>query len=195
MRIGIDLDGVLAEFIGPFLNFENQRYDTSVKREEVRNYDLTTVLRISHGQLAQELNDFYNTPAFYHLLPIVGAQSATEELAKHHQLYVITSRPSEIHRATKEWLEREYPARFHSVHFSLDYLPDAISGRKDDLCRDLGINVMIDDSLEYLNRCGAYVQQTILFNQPWNRQGDISSSLLQVDSWEEIIQIVNTSQP
>lgn len=150
MRIGIDLDGVLAEFVTPFLDFENQRYSSTFTTNDVHNYDLSKVLGITPQKLIQELSDFYSTSSFQKLLPIAGGQIATTELAKDHQLHVITSRPSEIHCATEEWLDREYPTRFHSVHFSLDYLAAARSGRKDDLCRDLGIDVMIDDSIEYL---------------------------------------------
>ncbi|MBI4152127.1 hypothetical protein HY495_00315 [Candidatus Woesearchaeota archaeon] len=195
MRLGIDLDGVLAEFIDSFLDFENQRYGLTLTKNDVHNYDLTTILGVNPQQLIQEFSYFYSTSGFYHLLPVTGAQSATEELAKDHQLYVITSRPPEIHHATEEWLGEHFPARFTSVHFSLDYLPQAKSERKEDICRDLGIDVMIDDSIKYLKHCAPYVKKTFLFDQPWNQQSEILSSLVRVKSWGEIIQNIRSSEP
>jgi uncharacterized HAD superfamily protein len=61
MKIGIDLDEVLAGFFESFIKYHNKNYGTALRREMLRDYDISKILGIGYDTLEPRLEDFYKS--------------------------------------------------------------------------------------------------------------------------------------
>jgi uncharacterized HAD superfamily protein len=57
---------------------------------------------------------------------------------------------------------------------------------KSAMCKELGIQVMIDDHMSVAKDCAEAGIRVLLFDQPWN-QGELPMGAERVHSWDEIV--------
>lgn len=186
MLIGVDLDGVLVDFMSSFLNYYNHVYGTNLTRDQIYTYDLWKIFGETREKAIQKISDFYKTHHFNSLEPIQDSIEAIDTLKQNHDLVVITSRHNDIIEGTKRWLEKYFPNKFSEVYLTNQYSLDEDYRRKSDICLDLGINVLIEDSLDYAKECIPKTR-VLLFDQPWNQSQKLPESITRVKSWKEIL--------
>ena len=58
---------------------------------------------------------------------------------------------------------------------------------KSDVCKELGVEVMIEDSLSQAKEIAPCVRKIFLLDCPWN-QGDLPMNVARVYSWDEIVE-------
>ena len=108
MKIAVDIDDVLADFVSPFLNYYNSRFKTNFKKDDFSLYTFWNVLGITREQAVAIVNDFYKTPAFRDLPVYEGAVEAIRELKDSNELYVLTSRRSSYRRGNRGMGRKEF---------------------------------------------------------------------------------------
>jgi len=189
MRIGIDVDDTLLDFVGNYILFHNQMYETKLERADFKTYSFN---HAKGGTMEQEVNtlkQFYNTDFFREMLPFPGAVEIIQKLKEENKLFVITSRPLYIRDGTLKQLSEHFSGAFLDVFFSSNYYAQAKnSGKtKAEICKDLEIALLIDDSLEYAKQCAKEKIRVFLFgnNNPWNQNG-IVERVKRVKDWKEI---------
>jgi hypothetical protein len=183
MKIGIDLDDVLAEFVSPLLRFINERYGTSYKKEDVTDYRLEKVWECTPEEAIRRLNMFYRSAYFEDLPPMPGSNEGIKYLYKHNNLFIITSRPPFLQEETREWISTYFPCTF------LDIIHTSSKNRKltkAEICHALGVSLLIEDRLETALRA-SQVTNVFLYDQPWN-QSDLPPNIHRVRNWEEVIE-------
>ena len=135
LRLGIDLDGVLANFNSGWIERYNREFGTHIVADEVDMWNSPTLL--THFAKMSEFWQWARTAGdgasiFRVLEPYPGAIEATERLARHHDIVIVTTKPSFAIHDTFEWLaEHRVPTR--EVHIVDDkttvacdvYLDDA----------------------------------------------------------------------
>jgi hypothetical protein len=150
-HIGIDVDGVLADFTGSW----SKLYPEISATPSSWYLDRKVGKRFEEMRNNGTLNDFY-----LNIQPLVKPEDIPFE-----PYCYITSRPvpQEI---TEQWLDKNgFPAR---KVISLD-----IRQSKVDAAKDAGVEIFIDDSYENfveLNNKGVF---TYLYTAPWNTRYDI----------------------
>ena len=118
-NIGLDVDEVLADFSGSFLDFLNNKHGANWKKNNIANYaHFANDLGISLENINQELNDFYVSAYFGKIKPVKGSIEGVKELNKKGLLYVITGRNQKIKKKTEEWIERYFDFSFEKIYFS-----------------------------------------------------------------------------
>jgi 5'(3')-deoxyribonucleotidase len=135
LRLGIDLDGVVADFNAGWIERYNAQFGTTLLPEHVDIWDAPTLM--THFTDMGEFWSWARTAGggasiFRVLQPYHGAIEALERLGRNHHVVIITTKPAFAIHDTYEWLaEHRVPTR--EVHIVDDkstvecdvYLDDA----------------------------------------------------------------------
>jgi uncharacterized HAD superfamily protein len=172
IKIGFDIDDVVADYFSSMVAWHNQFYGTELKKEDAGSYYLSEFI----GQNADETLRRMNAFAIQRMenLPLVkGAKESVEALSKKHEIYFITSRRFDWRDSTLRWVERHFSRNHENVLFSHNhYIPSEKEDRREtkaEMCKRLRINFMIEDSPEYAYQISEVGVPVLLFDQPWNR--------------------------
>lgn len=189
MKIGIDIDEVLVEFIKGYLSFYNSKYHSNFKFEDVITYNLWEVLPISREQVFELQEEFYNSDSFDEIKLISGAKEGIIEIAKSNQVFVITSRPRSMKAKTDEFFKKNFKDLKLDVSYSGDV--QNLNGKaKAEICKNLNLDLFIEDHVKPALECAEQGIKVFLFDKPWNQK--IShENIIRVKNWEEILKKIN----
>ena len=96
MKIGIDLDEVLAEFLSAVIEYHNFTYKTALTKNQFRSHLYWKTFGGTVDGAVQKVRDFYKTDYFKNVKPVAGAIKALPILKQDNDLFIITARPNEI---------------------------------------------------------------------------------------------------
>lgn len=167
--VGIDCDDVLKKMhpvLTPFMNRRGYNYSY----EDIHEYDLCKFWDCSYEEVVEHINDFYASEEFANLEPEDGAQKAVSEIGEVARLYVITSRPFEIEDITKRGIDRYFPDVFTGIIHVNSYQGNGARRKKSDVCKELGIRMMVDDHIDHAIDCRSAGLDVVLLRKPWNRK-------------------------
>lgn len=184
-KIGIDIDEVVAGFIERFLEYANQKNGTSFGFEDVHSYHLwETPIHSSKEESVSEVMEFQNSSHFEKVGLIEGAREVILEIAKTNNIYFVTSRPTEIKEKTEKFLKQN----FNEIDFEIIHSGEIYGGKpKSEICRDLGLNFMVEDNPHYALDCAEKGVRVFLLNKPWNRDYSYHDNITKIKDWNEIL--------
>lgn len=188
--IALDLDGVLAEMHTPIINWHNRVYGTSLTVNDIRDYDLTKIWGGTIGDVKRKIGEFYQSPEFAGTVPVVGAPTALNYLAKTTKFVVVTARPPRLTDETARFLELQFPGKISETFFTdCVYKETHMVSGKPAICNDIGARLIVEDSAHEAVDCAKAGIRTLLLTRPWNADYEIPEGLpvTRVDSWTKII--------
>lgn len=191
MLIGVDYDEVVAELLEGLLVHYNKKHGTNFRKSDFHSYNFWEVWGGTIEDAKKEVFDFYANPMFENIRPIEGSQIITKIISKKHDLVIITSRPDKIRNESRQWLKKYFPGRFSGVYFTNDWGFNGHKMKKSGLCKELGVDMLIDDSLSYAKDCASCGTKVLLYNQPWNQSNGLPDSVKRVNSWYDILKEFN----
>jgi len=109
MRLGIDLDGVVANFTKGWMGFYNEQFGTNfVVADSKRWNDLVDLTHFNDiAEFWEWCSDLDGRSVFWHLEPFPGAVEALHRFVEDgHDIIVITTKPAFAEADTHEWIER-----------------------------------------------------------------------------------------
>ena len=187
MRIGIDLDDVLADTLAQIIEYYNSTYNARLTKDQFRSYGYWHTWGGTKEEAIQILHDFYDTPYFTNVQPIPGAKKALHILKQNNDLFIVTSRPNSIAQQTHVWLNQHFPDTFASVNFGNHYSLDGEPVTKMQICDQLEIDILIEDALEYALECATDKRNVFLLDNPWNQQSELPLGIQRFDAWSDIV--------
>jgi len=194
MRIGIDIDEVLVDFLTPFLEDHNARYGTAYSSKTFHSFGMHHVMDEDQATIVARIEAFFKTDTYKNLQPIPGAEEAVSELAKNHVLLAISSRNDSIRDFTRQWIKLHFPG-ITEVHFSNHpYVSREAVHSKAELCLLLKLDVLIEDAFEHVLPCAEKGIKVLLFDTPWNQMADLPANITRVHSWPEIVDVIRQNQ-
>jgi hypothetical protein len=156
MKIALDVDGVLADVIVPWLNYNNT-IRPKISKSDITDWDFWKNHEINPYDFYAELSSCWKN---WNSIPPTeeNLSSVTKNLLEIGQVDIVTARERSTDSFVKNWLDH------HNISF--DNYVSVIDGP---MKADLDYDVFIDDSplnaLKFLKNN----KQVILYTQPWNK--------------------------
>jgi len=185
MKIGIDFDEVIAEFIDKLLEHYNGSSGKSLRKEDFSSYNLWEMWGGTREEAIKIVDEFHDSPLFSEINPSERALEAIDALLKNNELFIITARPARFKTKTEEWLRKHLPDKNFHVVYSGDFHKEQAS-TKAQICKELGVTLMIEDSPHTALDCINNNIKVILFNKPWNKSLE-HKEVVRVNNWEEAL--------
>lgn len=171
MRIAIDIDSTLHHYWEQFSEVVRRRYGV-----ELPYHGQTTwaIDRLEPDQVHLSVQDTHSEPYIAAAEPYPGAVEVVNAWHEAgHFIHITSHRSGEAHEATARWLDA-IGLRHDELYCSFDKITR---------CREIGIDVLIDDSP--VNLAGALeagiTGATIL--HPWNREIVAAEPIVAAEDW------------
>eukprot|EP00920_Eleutheroschizon_duboscqi_P005487 GHVT01012964.1.p1 GENE.GHVT01012964.1~~GHVT01012964.1.p1 ORF type:complete len:209 (+),score=25.05 GHVT01012964.1:219-845(+) len=116
--VALDIDEVLAQFIGGISDYHNETYGTSLAFSDFTSYRFSEVWGGSNASAVEKVDGFFKSKQFKNVQVVPGAKEAVARLSKNFNLVVVTSRQLQIKEKTIKWLELNFPRTFSNVYFA-----------------------------------------------------------------------------
>ena len=191
LLIATDLDDVLVDLVTPFTDFYNKKHLTRITKKDFVNYDFSQVLSVESQEGERRVVSFLKSSQFEEIQPFSDAVDITKILKRQgHKLVVITSRRPFNQGYTREWLQHYFKGIFSGIYFSHNHFVGGTEKTKGDICEERGVDLFIDDILEYCVQVNQKGIWSFLFNQPWNQDyfPQQGSRIVRVNSWRDILE-------
>lgn len=181
-RVLLDVDGVLADFVGAYLDILSTEIGVFAKRELITEFDIGKSLGLSRDESARVKRAIGNREQLARKLDVYpGAIEGVARLAEIADVYIVTSpwnsNPTWCHDR-EHWL-REHFGIPHSrvVHTSAKYL-----------CRG---DFLVDDKTDTLGKWQAEnpLGTAVQWKTPHNRRDEWTGYAS--DAWDDLIALVN----
>lgn len=176
MRIAIDIDSTLHDYWPLLAGAARRRFGVDLPYDEQYDWGIT---RLKPEQLHCCIEETHTESAILGAEPYPGAVEAVARwYAAGHFIHVTSHRADTCHDATVRWLER-IGLPHHELYCSWD---------KVTRCRDIGIDVLIDDSPVNLTKAidAGITPATIL--HPWNADVVEEERIVHGRDWDELAQ-------
>jgi 5'(3')-deoxyribonucleotidase len=182
----LDVDGVLADFIGGALQIVNDLFGTAHVREDVTQFDIAASLGLTAEQGAVMKRAIGAMPRFAGALRVLdGAVEAVRQLHQIAEIYIVTSpwnsNPTWCHDR-EAWLDRHFGI-LHArvIHTSAKHL---VAG-----------DILVDDKTSTLEqwRAAHPIGIAVQWATPHNRCDAWDGA--STSSWDELIAIVRSATP
>ena len=195
MRIGIDLDEVIANTLTAVINFHNEKYGTDFKENNFSSYRFWETWGGTRDEAIRKVHEFYVTDHFANVRPVAGSIDAVDKLKENgHELFIITGRQENIIKETEKWIKKHFPEVFSGVHFANTYGLTGSKMKKGTICEQLGIEIMVEDDIIYASELAESGIKVFLFDRPWNKDHAVGDNIERVSSWEDVVNKISRSK-
>ena len=182
--IAVDCDDVLVQTTPFFVNAYNETYGTSVPLADARDGSSPAWGGLADEVIIERWGRLVQTEGYKNLQPDPLEALVLHELAKHHELHLVTARKENERQFTQEMLDRELAGVFTSMEFV------GWGGSKGEVCKRIGADVLIDDSANHLYDAldqGLPAGGAILFGDyPWNSADHGHDKLVHCLDWSNV---------
>jgi uncharacterized HAD superfamily protein len=184
LNIGVDIDGVIVDFITEFIKAYHKKYPRfkKITKENIRCHNIGSML----GLFDEEITDLIEYTTIYTKFPLIeGADKVLYELALDNNIIICTSRPERHYEYTIKLL-RDYDIPYNKLIFRGN-------GKKlDVILKEMPrFDIFIEDNIAEAVNLSKLVKQVLVYRQPWNEKClNVRGNLKFVDNWEQINQAI-----
>jgi len=187
LKIGIDLDDVVFDFISLVLKKYKEIFEKEILFEEVSSFYFSRVFNLSQEEVDLFFKKILIKESVENLELCEFAKEIILELSNFHEIYFITSRV-EAREGTLESLEKHFSEIDFELIFSSNPYCKNKGKTKGEICNELGIDFMIEDSKEHAEICAENGIKTFLLEKPWNKDCREHEDIIKVKDWNEILE-------
>lgn len=169
MRILVDMDEVLADAVGQFIDWYERDFGVRYKKEQLEGTRLAHVVPAEHRE---KVISYPHQPGFFRDMAVMeDSQMVLEELSKRHEIYIASAAMEFKHSLYDkyEWLDEHFPF----IHW-----------KRRILCGDKSVlrgDVLIDDHDFNLS---VFTGRSIMYSAPHNVQ---FTQYERLNNWKEAL--------
>ncbi len=182
MKIVIDIDEVVADFHGTFLDYYNLKYCKKVCLEDITEYK-SLVFGDSRKEIADIFIEFFKSDDFNKMKLIKGALDGISFLDDNFDIVFVTARMELLKDRTFDFFKRFFPDRNFEIIFVGD---DMFDGDKLGICQEFGCDLIIEDKGETCFDFAEKGIKSILIDKPWNQDFE-HENICRCLNWDEIV--------
>jgi uncharacterized HAD superfamily protein len=185
MIVGMDVDGVVADFLPAFIRLLEKKTGNSIITETItdltfKGHDFVTdqILEDCMAAVSQD-------PEFWSILPSLLAPSeweALDDLSRRDELVFITHRYQretyDINQVTCDWLRKQGVSK-PVVHFTQQY--------KSEVVERLGVKLFVDDRHENCLDVAEKTQATVIMPHRHYNQSFIHPRVKRIKNFNELL--------
>ncbi len=194
MRLGFDLDEVIAKTSTMCVEYLNQEFDCNFGIEVFEQYEFDGNQYsddFEKQKLAVDALEYaiMDVKLMGTMKPYTGAVKALNYLKrKGHKIFIITKRDAYLTGTTRQWLQD------HGIPFDKLVLTDRAD--KGDIARELKLDFFVDDvesNLYELYKAQARWKKGLaLMTRPWNENEYIDTTkFTRVSDWNDILKLIS----
>lgn len=174
MKLGFDIDGVIANFAGTLIQTIKKNYGLALTEQDIKSFSLSIVLGITKTEETQLITDI-----LYKDLPLYpGAKETLTQLSQEgHSIYLLTGRYAPLRELTESWL-KEKGVPYNDLRL-------LEMGKKYQVNIE-GLAVVVEDSLEEALEWTNKVKTVLIYDHPYNQTLNVKNLTKRVHSWSEI---------
>jgi len=195
LKIGIDIDDVIAEFRKGFLNYYKKQGNDFDFWEAYKSNSVKEFFT-DWNKVDKDIDDFHYLPELEELDLVEGSSEVVNSLFEQHEIVFITSRPKEHKNTTRRFMKKYFPESLRIVHSeemdkSIDENKKHLT--KGEICEEESVDVMIEDNSLYAKDCAERGIFVFLLEKPWNKEKDFNEyqNIEKVKDWNEIYYKLN----
>lgn len=174
MKIAVDIDSTLHPYWDILSAVARRRFGVELPYEEQLTWGIT---RLRPGQLAACVADTHREEQVLAAEPYPGAVDTLSRWhADGHSILIVSHRTPEAQTATELWLQR-IGVPFDELNCSTDKL---------ERCRELGVELLVDDSPINLQRALDLDIRVATILHPWNRDICQEEEVVCAEDWPEL---------
>ena len=176
MRIGVDIDGVIADSYTVWLQELNRHYGKNIT--VLKDYEMHLVFDVPWD----DMNDFFvrNTEKLLSMpKPVPGAKEGIESLIREgHEVIYVTARTPEEEAVTMRWLAK-YGIPYEHVLFTG-------FNSKVNLVKQWGMAAFVEDYLVNARAIAETGVAVLLYNASYN-QGELPVGITRCHNWQQVL--------
>lgn len=192
-RIALDIDDTIADSTEALRRVVNSQLGVNLTREDYkipgeywgyyeriwRHHGIADQLSFKQLNLQMAIDQS-------HVPLIEGVQAAVHRLAKDVEVVLVTSREASWENATKEWFTRHFDREDIKLYFCESHV-DEKAKTKGQLCKELGVQLLVDDNVSHCKTALDEGIDAILFGEyGWHYGSDIPSP--RYKSWDVLME-------
>lgn len=158
IRIGIDIDGVLADLVAAFLPHLSEAVGRTVTEADIDQYHMGRAVGLPDAEFL-ELWGAVEHSLYERALPYEGAPAGLRELAELGTISIQTSRPLSASQTTQDWVRTHLGPEFTVSHREA----------KTKFAVADGLHAFIDDHLDVIRERHGGHAIPVLLDRPWNQ--------------------------
>jgi uncharacterized protein len=185
MKIAVDIDEVLRELVGGFCEYHNKIYGTNFSYSDFKGYSISKTFGITSEESHRRLDDYCLSEDFQSVNLIPHTSEIIPILGNSHELVAITAAPAWMKDLNLEFFEKHFPGCFSDLLFSGEHFPDNCSKTKDEICKDLGIGIIIEDNV-FAQGYAENGLKVLLLDKTWNQEVE-HENIIRCTDWKEIL--------
>lgn len=188
LKIGIDIDEVIVEFLDSLLEFYNEKYNKDLRKEDFSDYFINNIIGGTQENLEKELDDFGYPVEKIKLVD--GAIDAIKKLSRDHDLFILTARHPRFKHQTETFLNKHFGDIFNEILYTGEVFKE-FGITKADLCNEKKIEFMIDDNSIFAREIAEKGVKVFLLDKPWNQNYETHDNIFKVNHWEDVVNKIN----
>jgi 5'(3')-deoxyribonucleotidase len=185
--IAIDIDDVLSNHVEAFVAFSNKEYGTDLSIDDY-NERWPEIWKISKYQTELRAKKFHipKNVAAYEVKQ--QAKAALQKLSEDFDLYIVTARSENLKDTTHEWIEKHFKGIFKEIHIVQIWFTDK-KVTKAEVCKEIGAEYLIDDSVENCNiAANAGIDAILYGDYSWNENESLHDAVFRCSNWDQVLE-------
>ena len=181
-------------FNATICEYYNKHHGTNYTLADYHSHKYWEVWGCSPHDSYQIVQAFLKDESFTNGIPVVqGAREALEVLHTRFDIFIVTSRHSDIHEITRDWIHSNFPGLIDHILVGNMWNHTGPKLTKEFMLRRIHADVFIDDNWQYIQECKHAVKKAILFGEyPWNTGADKpdGDDFVRCRSWSEVVPLL-----
>lgn len=185
--IAIDCDDVLLTTSPHLVKYYNKTHGTNLELHHMYTpAKLESWGTTDDNEAITRIQKFSQTEEHAAIVPEPEAIEAIKELAKHHELHLVTGRADFLEPITRRMLNTYFPDCFKTIEHT-NYLNPAAGAThqrtKGEVCKAIAAHILIDDHVKHGKTALGMVGEVIVFGDyPWNQQ-ELPEGMVRCADW------------